>query len=266
MATGSQLDLQLSRILDRRRLAVEEPDRYGSTPLLTSRSSLSTVRSEINNLPTALRNFAARRQSAPASQLQPRPPSNGKLRQVAAGVKVLQAGQPTLSTQLIAAAEDARTWLISFPGLCEAVEIATEAAAQRAPQAVSDIANAASQWILCELRESRVAVKAFSRPEVLLLEAPASHCPATPRDALDRIMTALQRGRPCVTVRIATRAEHARQNVLGAWKVAERLGRDLFTSRVACFVAQKMEECAAIADVYDHKNPRILSDEHVKPN
>lgn len=185
-------------------------------------------------------------------------------RQVSTGVKVLQAGKPTLSTQVLAAAEEARRWLISFPGLGEAMETATQAASQRAPQAASDIAKTASQRILYELRESRVAVKAFSRPEVLLLEAPASHCPDTPREALDCLMTALQRGRPSVTVRAVARAEYLRQSILAAWKVAEQVGRDLFTSRVACTLARKMGDCAAIADVYEHKNPRILSDEDLE--
>lgn len=185
-------------------------------------------------------------------------------RQVAAGVKVLQAGKPKLSTQLLAAAEEARRWLLGIPKVGGAVERATEAAAQRAPQAASDIAKAASQWILCELRESRAAVKAFSRPEVLLLEAPASHVPATPRDALDCLMGALQRGQPSMTVRTVAHAEHVRRRVLSAWKVAEQVGRDLLTSQIACSLARKMEDCAAIADVYEHRNPRILSDEHLE--
>jgi len=185
-------------------------------------------------------------------------------RQVAAGVKVLQAGKPSLSTQLLAAAEEARRWLASFQSLVEATEAATGVAAQRVPQAASDVAKAASQRILCELRESRVAVKAFSRPEVFLLEAPASHCPETPREALECLMTALQRGRPSLTVRAVARAEYVRQSVLCVWKVSEQVCRDLFTSRVACTLAQKMEDCAAIADVYEHRNPRILSDEHLE--
>jgi hypothetical protein len=75
-------------------------------------------------------------------------------------------------------------------------------------------------------------------------------------------MIAVQRGRPSVAVRTLARLEHARQKVLHTWYLAEQVGRDVFASRVACNLAQKMRRCAAIADVYVHENPRVLEQEH----
>jgi hypothetical protein len=101
--------------------------------------------------------------------------------QVAAAVEVLEAGTPTFCTRLLARTEQARHWLLSFPTVVDAVEKVTDVAEQRAPQVASDVTKVVSKWFLGELRASQVAVKAFSRPEVFLLEAPASDCPATAR-------------------------------------------------------------------------------------
>jgi hypothetical protein len=181
--------------------------------------------------------------------------------QVATAVVVLGAGTPTLCTQLLARAEQARHWLLSFPTVADAVEKVTDAAEQRAPRVATDVTKVVSKWFLGELHASQVAVKAFSRPEVFLLEAPASDCPATPHDALDCLMIAVQRGRPSVEVRTLARLEHARRKVLHAWNLAEQVGRDVFASKVACNLAQKMRRCAAIADVYEQENPRVLEPE-----
>jgi len=80
MAMGGQVDHQLPRILERRRMAVEEPAKYGSTPLLTSRQSLSISQCTMSNLPTATPNSRKTPQSPATPESPPSVTSSWKLR------------------------------------------------------------------------------------------------------------------------------------------------------------------------------------------
>jgi len=187
-------------------------------------------------------------------------------RQVAAAVTALKAGSPTRRTQVLAYAEGARRWIMGFPSIASAVQTVTTAAAQRTPDVASELVGAAAKWVLDELHQSEIAAKAFARPEVFLLEAPESHCPQSPSDALDTARMALKRGSPSLTIRAVSKAENMRRRVMSAWCFIEHMTLDALSSPLAHALAKKMQHCAAISEVYDLHNPRALQEPEMDGN
>jgi hypothetical protein len=180
---------------------------------------------------------------------------------VLAVVTALQAGVPTRRTRVLAWAERARCWIMDFPSVVRAVESLTDAAAKRTPSVAKEIIGAASSCVLDEMHASNIAVKVFTRPEILLSQDLENHRAESPAKALEQAMIALRRGQPSFTVRTVAMAERHRQWVIHLWKALDHVGREVFLSPRACIVSMRMQSCAAITKAYEEKAvKRVLTE------